>query len=65
MTRRPSHYEYEERRNARIRELREQREGPELCRHALAGTAMKSRDILTIYIKRDFKGHYFRSRKRY
>jgi UPF0755 protein len=28
MTRRPSHYEYEERRNARIRELREQREGP-------------------------------------
>ena len=28
MTRRPSPYEYEERRNARIRELREQREGP-------------------------------------
>ena len=28
MTRRPSSYEYEERRNARIRELREQREGP-------------------------------------
>jgi hypothetical protein len=28
MTRRPSSYEYEERRNARIRQLREQREGP-------------------------------------
>ncbi|MBA2264536.1 MAG: endolytic transglycosylase MltG [Chloroflexi bacterium] len=28
MTRRPSHWEYEERRNARIRQLREQREGP-------------------------------------
>ena len=28
MTRRPSSWEYEERRNARIRELREQREGP-------------------------------------
>ncbi len=28
MSRRPSSYEYEERRNARIRELREQREGP-------------------------------------
>ena len=28
MTRRPSAYEYEDRRNARIRALREQREGP-------------------------------------
>ena len=28
MSRRPSSYEYEERRNARIRQLREQREGP-------------------------------------
>ena len=28
MTRRPTSYEYEERRNARIRQLREQREGP-------------------------------------
>ena len=28
MTRRPSSYEYDERRNARIRQLREQREGP-------------------------------------
>mgnify|MGYP006181747603 CR=1 FL=1 len=28
MSRRPSSYQYEERRNARIRQLREQREGP-------------------------------------